>query len=74
MRMPDDKSKSLDFRVSSVLYRYLTYLSENTVLGAKETDVARALLTDRLNQMIKTKEHEKLKPPSEAKNAKNTEG
>jgi hypothetical protein len=62
--MPD-KAKPLDFRVSPVLYKYLTYLAENTVLGAKETDVARAILTERLNEMIRTKEHEKLKPPQD---------
>jgi hypothetical protein len=66
----DDKPKPLDFRVSPVLYRYLTYLSENTVLGPKETDVARALLTERLNEMIKAKEHDKMKPPQKAEDAK----
>lgn len=66
--MPDDtdeKSEPLAFRVSQPLYRYLGYLSRNTVLGHKETDVARALLTERLNQMIRTKEHLKLKPPED---------
>jgi hypothetical protein len=71
--MADDKSKALDFRVSPVLYRYLEYLARNTVLGPKETDVARALLTERLNQMIKTKEHEKMKPPQDDKDGSETE-
>ncbi len=66
--MADDKTKPLDFRVSPVLYKYLTYLAENTVLGPKEIDVARSLLTERLNHMIKTKEHEKMKPPEGAGN------
>jgi hypothetical protein len=60
-----DKSPTLDFRVSAGLYRYLAYLAKHTTLGQKETDVARFLLTERLNQMVKTKEHEKLKPPQD---------
>ncbi|MGI0135022.1 MAG: hypothetical protein ACREBW_08720 [Candidatus Micrarchaeaceae archaeon] len=60
-----DKSKSLEFRVSGPLHSYLGFLSRNTVLGQKETDVTRALLTERLNQMIRTKEHLKLKPPED---------
>jgi len=62
--MADDKSKALDFRVSPVLYGYLGYLAKHTVLGPKETDVARALLIERLNQMIKGKEHEQMRPPN----------
>lgn len=61
----DDKSKPLEFRVSGPLHRYLGYLSRNTVLGKNETAVARALLTHRLNDMIRTKEHLKLKPPED---------
>lgn len=61
----DDKSKPLEFRVSGPLHRYLGYLSRNTVLGQHETAVARALLTHRLNDMIRTKEHLKLKPPED---------
>jgi hypothetical protein len=72
--MADDKTKPLDFRVSAILYGYLTYLTENTVLGAKETDVARAILSDRLNEMIKTKEHEKMKPPERTTNGQKTKG
>ena len=59
----DDKSEPLAFRVSKPMHKYLTYLSRNTVLGHKETDVARYLLTERLLEMIRKKEHEKLKPP-----------
>ncbi len=61
----EDKSKPLEFRVSGPLHRYLGYLSRNTVLGQNETAVARALLTQRLNDMIRTKEHLKLKPPED---------
>jgi hypothetical protein len=60
-----DKSAPLEFRVSAPLHRYLGYLSRNTVLGTNETAVARALLTERLNSMIRTKEHLKLKPPED---------
>lgn len=62
-----DKSAPLEFRVSGPLHRYLGFLSRNTVLGQNETAVARALLTERLNDMIRTKEHLKLKPPEEEK-------
>ncbi len=58
-----DGSVPLPISVSQALYRYLGYLSRNTTLGQKETDVARFLLTERLNHMIRTKEHDKLKPP-----------
>ena len=61
----DEKSEPLAFRVSPELHRYLGFLSRNTVLGHKETDVARYLLTERLNDMIRTKEHLKLKPPED---------
>jgi hypothetical protein len=71
--MADDKNPSLDFRVSPVLYRYLGYLAKNTILGPKEIDVARALLTERLNQMIKTKEHDKMKPPQDVTDAPDKE-
>ena len=74
--MPDDEDKSsepLAFRVSKPLHRYLGFLSRNTVLGHKETDVARYLLTERLKEMIRTKEHLKLKPP-EDDDDKNSEG
>ena len=61
----DDKSEPLAFRVSKPMHRYLAFLSRNTVLGHKETDVARYLLTERLKEMIRRKEHEKLKPPDD---------
>ena len=63
----DDKSELLAFRISKPMQRYLSFLSRNTVLGHKETDVARYLLTERLKEMIRAKEHEKLKPPEDGK-------
>ena len=69
----DEKSEPLAIRVSKPLYGYLGFLSRNTVLGHKETDVARALLTERLNDMIRTKEHLKLKPPEDTSDDKNKE-
>jgi hypothetical protein len=70
-RMADKKAEKdgsvpLPISVSQALYGYLGYLSRHTQLGQKETDVARFLLTERLNQMVRTKEHEKLKPPEDA--------
>ncbi len=59
-----DGSVPLPMSVSQVVYGYLTYLARHTTLGQKETDVARFLLTERINEMVRTKEHEKLKPPS----------
>jgi hypothetical protein len=61
----DDKSELLAFRISKPMHKYLVFLSRNTVLGHKETDVARYLLTERLKEMIRTKEHDKLKPPED---------
>jgi len=61
-----DGSIPVPMNVSKVVYEYLTYLARNTTLGHKETDVARFLLTERLNEMVRTKEHEKLKPPGNA--------
>jgi len=60
-----DKSVSIEFRVSAVFHNYLGYLAKHTPLGHKETDVARFLLTERLKEMVRTKEHEKLKPPQD---------
>jgi hypothetical protein len=48
------------------MHKYLGFLARNTVLGHKETDVARFLLTERIKEMIRRKEHEKLKPPDES--------
>lgn len=59
-----ESSVPLPLSVSPVLYRYLTYLARNTPLGAKETDVARYLLTERLAQMAAEKEHEKISVPN----------
>ena len=54
----DAKNPSLDVRVSPKLYEYLGFLARNTILGQKETDVARAVLTARLEQMLRDKYHE----------------
>jgi hypothetical protein len=69
-----DKSEPLDFKVSAVLYRYLGYLAKHTPLGQKETDVARFLLTERLKEMVRTKEHEKLRPPVDEADAQTPRG
>jgi hypothetical protein len=75
-KKPDkqDAAVALPVSVSAVLYRYLGYLARHTTLGQKETDVARFLLTERLNHMVINKEHEKMKPPSEDSNGSKTPG
>lgn len=42
-------TKLLRMRVSAKLYSYLTYLKDNTHLGASENDVAQYLLTEQLS-------------------------
>lgn len=71
--MPDDekaeKAVTIPISVSPVLYEYLGYLARHTPLGFKETDVARYLLTQRLEAMVAEKYHEKLVPPKDKANA-----
>jgi hypothetical protein len=63
----DEKPQSVDIRVSAKLYEYLGFLSRNTILGQKETDVARAVLTSRLEQMLREKYHETHAVPRDPK-------
>jgi hypothetical protein len=49
--------------VSKRLYAYLRVLRQKTMLGASENDVAEYLLTQRLEQMLVDKYHEKQVPP-----------
>ena len=58
MAKDDPKNPSVDIRVSPKLYEYLGFLSRHTILGQKETDVARTVLTSKLEQMLKEKYHE----------------
>jgi hypothetical protein len=46
-----DAAGNVRFSVSPVLWKYLTWLSEHTVLGKSENEVARQILTDRLAEM-----------------------
>jgi hypothetical protein len=64
----DQKPPSVDIRVSAELYEYLGFLSRHTILGQKESDVARAVLTSRLEQMLQEKYHETHAVPEETKN------
>jgi hypothetical protein len=66
----DAKNPSVDFRVSPKLYEYLGFLSRNTILGSKETDVARAVLVSRLEEMLREKYHETHAVPKEPKTDK----
>ena len=51
--------------VSKSLYSYLRSLRRKSILGASENDIAKNLLTQRLEQMIAEKYHEKQAPPAE---------
>jgi hypothetical protein len=64
--MPEEpKAIPLRVSVSPTLYGYLGYLARHTTLGFKETDVAGFLLTERLQEMIAEKYHEKYAPPQD---------
>jgi hypothetical protein len=52
-------------QVSVKLYAYLRSLRRRSILGASENDIAKFLLTQRLEQMIAEKYHEKQAPPDE---------
>ena len=49
--MADKGKPELRFTVSDTLYEYLRWLSENTVLGKSENEVAQQVLTQRLTEM-----------------------
>jgi hypothetical protein len=51
--------------VSKPLYAYLTLLSSRSALGASENDVARYLLTQRIEQMIAARYHETHQVPED---------
>jgi hypothetical protein len=46
-----ERAKEIRFTPSLSLWKYLGWLSRNTVLGRDETEVARQVLTDRLSEM-----------------------
>ena len=47
----EEKAGELRFTPSLPLWKYLGWLSRNTLLGRTENDVARQVLTDRLAEM-----------------------
>jgi hypothetical protein len=47
----EDKGGEVRFTVSGQMFRYLGWLSRNTVLGKTENEVARQVLTERLSEM-----------------------
>ena len=61
---PRPKTEDIRMVVSAELYAYLGWLSRNTILGNSENEVARYLLTQRLEAMIASKYHE-TKPPKD---------
>jgi hypothetical protein len=67
MAASDTKGPHLDITVSEKLYEYLGFLARHSILGRKESDVARAVLTSRLEQMLEEKYHEKHTVPQEPK-------
>ena len=56
------KTPLLRMKVSPNLYAYLEILARETLLGTGPNDVAGYLLTQRLEQMIDEKYHEKKMP------------
>lgn len=57
------ETKPLRIAVSEKLREYLGFLSRNTILGASDNDVARYLLTQKIEEMIKSRYHETAIPP-----------
>jgi hypothetical protein len=53
-------------QVSVKLYSYLRSLRRRSILGASENDIAKYLLTQRLEEMIAEKYHETQAPPPES--------
>ena len=51
-------TRPLPLTVPLALYEYLTSLARNSVLGARETEVAGFLLTREITRMIAAREHE----------------
>jgi hypothetical protein len=56
------KTPLLRMKVSPNLYGYLAILARDTQLGAGPNDVAQFLLTQRLEQMLAEKYHERKIP------------
>jgi hypothetical protein len=56
------KSVLIRMRVSPNLHAYLGILARDTILGTSENDVAQAVLTQRLGEMLDAKFHEKKIP------------
>lgn len=54
-----EKTKLIRMNVSSTLFAYLTLLRQDTMLGASENDVAKYILTQRLEQMRNENYHER---------------
>ena len=57
-----EDSVPLPLKVSRPLYEYLTWLSLNSTLGNRETEVASFILRAAIRQMITEKEHEQTFP------------
>jgi len=66
---PEDErnSQSMRLTVSKPLYRYLTWLKTNTMLGVSENDVAVAVLSEKLREMRRSGYREEPLPETEEK-------
>ena len=60
-----EKPKILRIPVSPRLHSYLGVLARKTMNGLNENEVAKLILTERLNKMLEDKFHETHVPPSE---------
>lgn len=47
----ENKDREIKFDVNSQTFKYLTWLSENTMLGRGHNEVARQVLIGRLSEM-----------------------
>ena len=62
---PKEETVLVRMAVSKPLYAYLRLLRRKTSIGASENDIARFLLTQRIEQMIADKYHETHSVPGE---------
>lgn len=56
--MAKKPTKPIRMPVSARLYEYLTWLSQNTMLGASENDVATYLLTQKAEELRQSGFHD----------------
>jgi hypothetical protein len=64
MARPNNKqeTKPLEIALPKAVHDYLGYLAANSVLGASANAVAAYILTSRLEEMLRDREHERPPP------------